>query len=130
MKPKTKTKPNTPPKEKRIAATPKKRSRNKRPQATEASEVAGLPRPIQFAKPGQIVDPDIEDATEIVEFLELFKQLADPRTHKPAKLISIKIPEPLLATFRFKAERENKRYQTKIKELMLDYVRGRIKLID
>jgi len=35
-----------------------------------------------------------------------------------------------MATVRLKAERENKRYQTKIKELMLDYVRGRIKLID
>jgi uncharacterized protein (DUF4415 family) len=81
-------------------------------------------RSTQLASDAQIIAPGEEDVTHIVEFLEAFRELADPRAQKPSKLISIKIPEQLLATFRFKAERENKRYQTKIKELMLEYVRG------
>lgn len=81
-------------------------------------------RPTQLASEAQIVSSDGEDVTAIVEFLESFRQLADPRTAKAPKLISIKVPEPLLAAFRFKAERENKKYQTKIKELMLEYVRS------
>jgi uncharacterized protein (DUF4415 family) len=81
-------------------------------------------RPTQLANSNQIVTSDCEDVTQVVEFLELFRELSNPLTHKPARLISIKIPEQLLATFRFKAERENKKYQSKIKELMLDYVKG------
>ena len=81
-------------------------------------------RPTQLASDAQIVSSDGEDVTSIVEFLESFRQLADPRSAKAPKLISMKVPEPLLAAFRFKAERENKKYQTKIKELMLEYVRS------
>ena len=81
-----------------------------------------LPRPLQIAKREQIIAPDVEDVTEIVQFLENYKRLIDPRAQKRSKLISIKIPEPLLEAFRCKAERERTPYQTKIKELMREYV--------
>lgn len=56
---------------------------------------------------------------QIVVFLENFRKLHSPNASKPkTKLISIKIPEDLLAAFRLKAEAEGVKYQTKIKELM------------
>ena len=45
---------------------------------------------------------------------------------KPAasRLISMKVPEPLLAAFRFKCSERGVKYQTRIKELMTAWVRG------
>ena len=82
-------------------------------------------KPIQMAQEAQIVAPDPLDVTAAVEFLEAFRQLADPRAQSSSKLISIKIPEPLLAAFRFKAEKQGVRYQTMIKKLMFDWIRSR-----
>lgn len=53
---------------------------------------------------------------EIVQFLEDFRKLQIP--HDKSRLISIKVPETLLRTFRKKCELENKKYQTQIKKLM------------
>ena len=80
-------------------------------------------RPTQLAKKSQVVMTDADDVTPIVEFLENFRQLTDPRAQKKSKLISIKIPEPLLEAFKFKAERENIPYQTMIKKLMLEWIK-------
>ena len=54
---------------------------------------------------------------EIVRFLEDFRRI---HASKPARsrLISIKIPEDLLAAFKMKAVLHRIPYQTKIKELM------------
>ncbi len=56
-------------------------------------------------------------ADEIVRFLEDFRRI---HGNMPAKsrLISIKIPENLLAAFKAKAKLSNVRYQTQIKNLM------------
>ncbi len=79
-------------------------------------------RPVQLASKSQIVAIEVEDVTPIVEFLEQFRILADPRAQHKSKLISIKIPEPLLAAFRYKADHDGVPYQTMIKRLMLEWL--------
>ena len=63
-------------------------------------------------------------ADDIALFLDDFRQIhgAKIASDKKSKLISIKIPESLLATFKTKAALHNQRYQTKIKQLMTDWV--------
>jgi len=59
---------------------------------------------------------------EVVEFLENYRQLMDPRARLPLKLISMKVDVPLLDAFKFKARQEGVPYQTKIKQLMRDWL--------
>jgi uncharacterized protein (DUF4415 family) len=70
-------------------------------------------------------------AADILRYLEEFQKLhslagAQRSATGPApassKLISIKIPEAMLAEFRRKAESEGVRYQTKIKQLMTEWI--------
>jgi predicted DNA binding CopG/RHH family protein len=64
---------------------------------------------------------------DIVEFLEGFRELhAGPGTEDrtKSKLISMKIPENLLAAFRTKAELEGVPYQAQIKKLMKQWLLG------
>ncbi|MCB9091350.1 MAG: hypothetical protein H6621_10065 [Halobacteriovoraceae bacterium] len=56
-------------------------------------------------------------ADEILEFLENFRNLHQEIPSK-SKLISIKIPEDLLVTFKQKAKLHKIPYQTQIKKLM------------
>jgi predicted DNA binding CopG/RHH family protein len=91
--------------------------RNSREQATTT-------KPLQLAKREQIIAPNIEDVTEVMNFIENYKRILDPRAKKRSKLISLKIPEPLLEAFRYKAEREKTPYQTKIKQLMMEYLKA------
>jgi hypothetical protein len=76
---------------------------------------------LQYAKPSMLVGP-LNDVTPIIEFLENFQELVNPQNKLPRRLISIKIPEPLLAAFRFKAERAGVPYQTMIKKLMQEWL--------
>lgn len=80
-------------------------------------------RPLQRAKSAADLPGPMQDVAPIIEFVEMFRELTDPRAKHPMKLISIKIPEPMLAAFRFKAERQGVPYQTMIKRLMLDWLR-------
>jgi uncharacterized protein (DUF4415 family) len=59
---------------------------------------------------------------EVVEFMENYWQLMDPRARLPLKLISIKMDVPLLESFKLKAAREGIPYQTKIKQLMREWL--------
>lgn len=54
---------------------------------------------------------------EIVRFLDDFRRIHG-KTNAKSRLISIKMPEDLLAAFKAKAKLENVRYQTQIKNLM------------
>jgi len=81
-------------------------------------------RPVQLASKGQILDQKLDDVTPIVNFLEDFRNMMDPRGRHKSKLISIKIPEPMLAAFKFKAQQEKIPYQTKIKTLMAEWLAG------
>lgn len=60
---------------------------------------------------------------QIVRFLDQFRLIARAGSKSRSKLISIKVPEALLESFRFKAQTMGKPYQTLIKELMSEWVR-------
>ena len=61
---------------------------------------------------------------DIAKFLDEFRIIHGAKIsgEKKSKLISIKIPVSLLAAFKTKAALQNERYQTKIKQLMTDWV--------
>ena len=61
---------------------------------------------------------------QIVHFLDDFRQLYAARSTAPSKLISLKVPVNLLATFRVKAALTDTPYQTQIKRLMSDWVKS------
>jgi predicted DNA binding CopG/RHH family protein len=69
-------------------------------------------------------DPSVRRPTpdEVVDFLENFRILQDPQARLPLKLISMKVDVPLLAAFKFKAAQEGVPYQTKIKQLMREWL--------
>lgn len=58
---------------------------------------------------------------QIIEFLENYRMLV-AKVPEKCKLISLKIEPSLLNTFKQKAELEGIHYQTKIKELMKEWV--------
>lgn len=58
---------------------------------------------------------------QIIEFLENFRTLHSQKSD-PMRLISIRIPESLLSAFKLKAEASGARYQTKLKELMKEWL--------
>ncbi|MGE0173535.1 MAG: hypothetical protein AB7T49_12130 [Oligoflexales bacterium] len=62
---------------------------------------------------------------QIILFVENFRVLVSEARPSKSKLISIKVPESLLATFKTKSMLENVPYQTKIKELMMNWVASR-----
>lgn len=57
-----------------------------------------------------------------LEFLENFREIT--QNHSPSKLISIKIPENLLNSFKIKCSKNNLRYQTQIKKLMAEWLQS------
>ncbi len=60
-------------------------------------------------------------ADDIVKFLDDFRRLHGGEK-TPSKQISIRTPELLLETFKFKCELSGVRYQTQIKTLMHEWV--------
>jgi len=56
----------------------------------------------------------------VLEFLENFRLLQEPEER--SKLISMKIPVPLLNSFRSKCELSGVKYQTQIKQLMIKWI--------
>ena len=60
---------------------------------------------------------------QILEFLENFRLMNSSQA--TSKLISIKVPQPLLDSFRRRCEFEGVRYQPQIKLLMKDWLQGR-----
>ena len=59
---------------------------------------------------------------QILEFLEAFRLLQSGKKKQPGKLISIKIDPELLHAFKLKAGQQGIPYQTKIKELMRNWL--------
>lgn len=60
--------------------------------------------------------------SDIALFLENFRKLHASENLK-SKLISLKVPEPLLQAFRLKAESKGVKYQTQIKILMENWLK-------
>lgn len=61
------------------------------------------------------VSPD-----EVARFLDEFRRIHAP--DRPSRLISMRVPEPLLASFKNRCRLEGTRYQTRIKELMVAWL--------
>lgn len=104
-----------------------KTNKRRKVEKSKQKRQTSLPTPIDVNKTLQFSGgptfPDTDDVTPIVEFLQNYRDAVDPRAQYPSKLISIKIPEPLLAAFRFKAEHAGVPYQTMMKRLMLKWLR-------
>lgn len=81
-------------------------------------------RPTQLAKTAAELPESVDDVTAIVNFLASFQQMMDPRAQAPSRLISLKVPVPLLVAFRAKAKLAGVPYQTMIKRLMVEWLKG------
>ncbi len=57
---------------------------------------------------------------QILEFLESFRRMQEKPVR--SKLISLKVPESMLATFKQRCDLHGVKYQTKIKTLMLKWL--------
>jgi predicted DNA binding CopG/RHH family protein len=80
-------------------------------------------RPIQYFSDDYLEQASACSTTEIAQFLEdmrLLHHAIMPRSQ--TKLISLKIPEQLLTSFKTRCKLEGSKYQTKIKELMVAYL--------
>ena len=73
-------------------------------------------KPVQYFSDAYLERCRSASTENILEYLENFR-LMQVQPAK-SKLISMKIPEPLLDNFRRKCEAEDVRYQTQIKKLM------------
>jgi len=60
---------------------------------------------------------------QIVRFLDEFRQIHASR--RPSRLISMRVPEPLLASFKERCRMEGIPYQARIKELMAGWLGSR-----
>ena len=79
------------------------------------------PRPVQrftaaYLERCRDLSPD-----DIVRFLEDFKRIQGAANTR-SRLISLKVPEPLLAAFKVQAKLRGVRYQTQIKTLMRNWL--------
>ncbi len=77
-------------------------------------------KPIQYFDDEYLTQCRSFTPESIVEYLENFRLLQQP--NEKSRLISIKIPESLLASFKTKSELHQVKYQTQIKKLMRDWV--------
>ena len=78
------------------------------------------PRPVQFFSEEYLERCRAMKPVEVLEFLESFR-LLHGRVSSRSRLISLKVPEPLLASFKMKARLSGMPYQTQIKRLMKDW---------
>lgn len=79
-------------------------------------------RPVQYFSDEYLEQCKSMSSHDIAEFLEAFRLMHQPV--EKSKLISIKIPESLLAAFRKKCELEDMKYQTQIKIIMKQWLDG------
>ena len=99
----------------------KKRSKTP-PKNLPNESAANAIRGLQLSKAQEPALLELEDVTPIIEFLEMFQQISDPRAQLPLKLISLKIPVPLLEAFKFRCRELGVPYQTMIKRLMKEWL--------
>ncbi len=80
-------------------------------------------RPVQYFTDEYLQQCRKMKPEQVLQFLEDFRELQKVRKPVKSKLISIKVPEDLLETFKAKASRTGCLYQTQIKELMREWLR-------
>ena len=79
-------------------------------------------KPVQYFNDEYLEKCKSFSTEAILEYLDNFR-LMQQQSDK-TRLISIKIPESLLASFRAKSELHNTKYQTQIKKLMTNWVKN------
>ncbi len=79
-------------------------------------------RPVQFFSADYLKQCKDVTPEQALTFLEEFRLLQQQKSHVKSRLISMKVPEPLLASFRQRCEIEGFKYQTQIKKLMQAWV--------
>ena len=77
-------------------------------------------KPIQFFSEEYLEQCHGATPKQVLTFLENYRQMQ--AIEDKSKLISIKIPHSMLATFRQKCELHGLKYQTQIKKLMKDWL--------
>jgi len=77
-------------------------------------------RPVQYFNDEYIQRCKGMTNEQILEFLESFRRMQEKPVQ--SKLISIKVPEHMLNTFKQRCNLEGLKYQTKIKSLMQDWL--------
>jgi predicted DNA binding CopG/RHH family protein len=81
-------------------------------------------RPIQYFSKEYLEQCRKMTSGQILSFLEDFRTLhAAVAAPSKSRLISLKVPEPLLASFKVKAQLSGVPYQTQIKLLMKDWAK-------
>lgn len=78
-------------------------------------------RPIQYFSDEYLEQCKLVSHEQILEFLEQFRELTQNQ-EKKTKLISLRVPENLLEAFKMRAKLEGVPYQTKIVQLLRDYL--------
>jgi predicted DNA binding CopG/RHH family protein len=79
-------------------------------------------RPVQYFSKEYLERCRKMTSGQILSFLEDFRTLhAAAAAPSKSRLISLKVPEPLLASFKIKAQLCGVPYQTQIKRLMKDW---------
>lgn len=81
-------------------------------------------RPLQYFTEDYLEQCRKMKPKQVLQFLEDFRELQMPRKPVKSKLISIKIPEDLLESFKAKANLTGRPYQTLIKELMREWLKA------
>jgi len=81
-------------------------------------------KPVQYFKDDDLAQGKKAEPKQILAYLEQFRLLqgAKTRVSPRSKLISLKVPEVLLKTFRARCELEGFKYQTQIKVLMSEWL--------
>jgi predicted DNA binding CopG/RHH family protein len=79
-------------------------------------------RPIQYFSKEYLENCRKMHPTQTLQFLEDFKALQQNIQSDPSRLISIKIPQSLLRSFKTKANLQGTPYQTQIKRLMREWL--------
>ncbi|MCI0508036.1 MAG: BrnA antitoxin family protein [Gammaproteobacteria bacterium] len=77
-------------------------------------------RPVQYFTREYLEQCKKLSTKDILEFLEAFRLMQ--QLEDKTRLISIKIPETMLSAFKKKCELNNIKYQTKIKQLMKEWL--------
>ena len=80
-------------------------------------------RPVQYFTDEYLQQCREMKPEQVLQFLEDFRELQKARKPVKSRLISIKVPEDLLESFKAKADRAGRPYQTQIKDLMLEWLK-------
>lgn len=80
-------------------------------------------KPVQYFTDEYIENCAKFSTDEVLGYLEDFREMQGAAKPSKSRLVSIRIEDRLLELFKMKAKKEGSKYQTKLKELMWEYVK-------